>query len=360
MSKKHLFTSMAVLSAAALALTGCATASSGAEGSQTAAPGSSLHIYAWAGEIPDSVVSGFEQQTGIKVTVDNFDSNETMISKLAAGNSGYDVVEPSQYAVELMVQRGLLATIDKSKLHGFDNLQSTFVNPSFDKGNKYSIPWAWGTTGILYNESCTGAPVTSWKDLWNPKYKGKVYMLDNMLSAYIAGLQVEGLPATSTKQSQIERATTALLDQKANLAGYNSDNYADLVGSGDACIAEAYSGTTAAKAVAANPDVHYVMPKEGGTLWTDSFSVVKDTKHEAAAYEWLNYTLQPKVAALLTDDASLASTNEAAKKLVKDQSQVDNPAIYTPASELEKAEFIVDPGDALRYFQAGWTKVRAS
>ncbi|TPW78511.1 PotD/PotF family extracellular solute-binding protein [Schumannella sp. 10F1B-5-1] len=353
--KSKALAAVGVTVAAALALTGCSAAGGSSSGDST-----KLHIYAWSGEIPDSVIKGFEKETGITVTVDNFDSNETMISKLAAGNSGYDIVEPSQYAVPLMVERDLLAKVDKSKLDGFDNLAEKFVDPSFDPDNGYSIPWAWGTTGILYNEACTGAPVTGWKDLWNEKYKGKIYMLDNMLSAYIGGMQVEGLSATSTKKADIEKGTQALLDQKPLLAGYNSDNYADLVATGDACIAEAYSGTSSAKAVAANPDVHYILPEEGGTLWTDSFSIVKGTANESAAYKWLNYTLQPEVAALLTDDASLASTNQAALELVKDQTQVTNPAIYAPADSLDNAEFIVDPGKALAYYQDGWTRVRAS
>lgn len=357
MQKRHL-TAGAVLALSALtALTACSPAGSGAsEGSGSG----TLSIYAWSGEIPDSVVAGFEEETGIAVTVDTFDSNETMISKLAAGNSGYDIVEPSQYAVQLLVDRDLVASIDHSKLEGFDNLAEKFVDPSFDPGNEHSIPWAWGTTGILYNEACTGREITGWSDMWDPAFSGKIYMLDNMLSAYIAGLQVKGLSATTTDETEIEQGTQALLEQKPLLAGYNSQNYADLVGAGDACIAEAYSGTTSAKAVEANPDVRYIIPEEGGTLWTDSFSIVSGTADEDAAYQWLNYTLRPEVAALLTDEASLASTNAAALPLIADQSLVENAAIYAPAEALTNSEFIVDPGAALAFFQDGWTRVRAS
>lgn len=354
MHKRHLAIGAVLTVAALTTLTACSSASS-ADGDAE-----SLSIYAWAGEIPDSVIAGFEEETGISVTVDTFDSNETMISKLAAGNSGYDIVEPSQYAVQLLVERNLIAQIDHDKLEGFDNLAEKFVDPSFDPGNAHSIPWAWGTTGILYNEACTGRPITGWADMWDPAFSGKIYMLDNMLSAYIAGLQVAGLSATTTDEADIEVGTEKLLEQKPLLAGYNSQNYADLVGAGDACIAQAYSGTVAAKAVEANPDVHYILPEEGGTLWTDSFSIVEGTSKLDAAYEWLNYTLRPEVAALLTDDASLASTNEAALELVSDQSLVENPAIYAPADSLVNSEFIVDPGDALAYFQDGWTRLRAS
>lgn len=354
MKKRTLMTCSLAL-AMALGVAGC-----GSNQSPEAGGDQSLNIYAWAGEIPDSVVKDFTAETGIKVTVDTFDSNETMIAKLQAGNSGYDVVEASQYAVGLLADRELVAELDKGRLKGMENLATKFADPSYDPGNRHSIPWAWGTTGILYNEKCTGAPVTGWSDMWNADYKGKVYMLDNMLSAYIAGLQVDGLSATSTSEADIAHATDRLLEQKPLLAGYNSTNYADLVAVGDACIAQAYSGTVAAKAVANSEDVHYILPKEGGTLWTDSFSVVTGSKSEDAAYEWLNFTLQPEIAARLTDEASLATPNQAAQKLVKDQSLVTNPAIYAPEADLDRAEFIVDPGTALSHFQAGWTRVRAS
>ena len=357
MKRRTAFT--AVMAATTMVALSACSSGIGSDGSSDSGD-QTLNIYAWSGEIPDAVIDGFEEETGISVTLDTFDSNETMISKLAAGNSGYDIVEPSQYAVQLMVERDLLAEIDKSRLEGFDNLTEKFVDPSFDPDNTYSIPWAWGTTGILYNEACTGREITGWSDMWDEEFSGKIYMLDNMLSAYIAGLQINGLSATSTDEAEIETATDSLLEQKPLLAGYNSENYADLVGSGDACIAEAYSGTTAALAVESNPDVHYILPEEGGTLWTDSFSIVSDTDSEDAAYQWLNYTLRPEVAALATDEASLASANGAALELISDQSMVDNPAVYAPESALENAEFIVDPGEALSYFQAGWTRVRAS
>lgn len=353
--KRRFILSCSLALVASLGLTGCGSnASAEADGSKT------LNIYAWAGEIPDSIVKDFAAETGIKVTVDTFDSNETMIAKLQAGNSGYDVVEASQYAVGLLADRKLIAEIDQTRVEGLENLADKFADPSYDPGNRHSIPWAWGTTGILYNEKCTNSPVTGWADMWNEAYKGKVYMLDNMLSAYIAGLQIDGLSATSTDEADIAKATDRLLAQKPMLAGYNSTNYADLIAVGDACIAQSYSGTVAAKAVENNEDVHYILPKEGGTLWTDSFSVVTGTKSEDAAYAWLNYTLKPEIAARLTDEASLATPNQAAQKLVKDQSLVSNSAIYAPEEDLEHAEFIVDPGAALSFYQSGWTRVRAS
>ena len=347
---------IAVAAVAALGLTAC---SSGSGGSSSAAS-TQLNIYAWADEIPKSVISAFEKKTGIKVTIDTFDANETMISKLAAGGSGYDIVEPSQYAVQQLVGQELIEKLDHSKITGLDNLGKKFADPSYDKGNEYSVPWIWGTTGLAYNQACTGKAVDSWDALWDPAYKGKIYMLDNMLSAYIPALQYTGLKATTTSEKDIEKGTQALLDQKPLLAGYNSSNYSDLLASGDACVAEAYGGSAIAKVTAANPDVKFVIPKEGGTLWVDGFSIAKDAPHADAAYKWLNFTLQPEIAAMATNDGGSASVNEAAKAHITDKALLENVAVYPTDEQLARAEFIVDPGKALAYFQQGWTKVKAS
>jgi spermidine/putrescine transport system substrate-binding protein len=351
---------MALLAASALALTACSggggadSASSGGEASKE------LNIYAWAGEVPDAVVAAFEKKTGVKVTIDTFDSNETMIAKLAAGGSGYDIIEPSQYAVQLLVGQKLLEKIDYDQVEGMDNLTEKFVNPGYDPDNAYSIPWVWGTTGLLYNQDCTGEEITSWSSMFDEKYKGKVYMLDNMLAAYIVGLQANGLPATSTDEDEIAKATQTLIDQKPMLAGYNSTNYYDLVASGDACIAEAWGGSSVAKVVGENPSVHYILPKEGGTIWTDSFSIAADAPHSDAAYKWLNFTLDPETAALATNEGSMATANAGAAEHITDEALLNNAAIFAPDDMLTNSEFIVDPGEAMTFYQDGWTRVKAS
>jgi spermidine/putrescine transport system substrate-binding protein len=348
---------MALTAASALLLSGCA---GGTASGSKAADSTELNIYAWAGEVPDAVVAAFEKETGIKVTIDTFDSNETMISKLASGGSGYDIVEPSQYAVQLLVGQKLVQKIDYDQIEGMDNLTEKFVNPQYDPDNAYSIPWVWGTTGLLYNEECTGGEITSWSSMFDEKYAGKVYMLDNMLAAYIVGLQVNGLPATSTDKEDIATATQTLIDQKPMLAGYNSTDYYDLVASGDACIAEAWGGSSVAQVVNDNPNVHYILPEEGGTIWTDSFSIANDAPHLDAAYKWLNFTLKPETAAIATNEGSMATANAGAAALITDDALLSNAAIFAPDEMLTKSEFIVDPGEAMTYYQDGWTRVKAS
>ncbi|MER5771910.1 ABC transporter substrate-binding protein [Streptomyces sp. NPDC001985] len=346
---------VSIATVSALLLAGC-----GGSGSDAGSGGGKkLNIYAWAGEIPESVVKKFEAETGIEVTLDTFDSNETMTAKLSSGSAGYDLVEPSQYTVQQLIGQQLIQPLDHSRIKGLENLAEKFRDPSYDKGNKYSVPWIWGTTGFAYNDTCIPS-ATSWKTLFDTEHRGKVYMLDNMLAAYIAGLQVTGARATSTDEGEIEAATKALENQKKILAGYNSTNYPQLLSSGQACAVQAWSGTAMAKVVAANENVHYVIPEEGGSIWTDGLSIPKGAKNTDAAYRFINFTLRPEIAAMATDDGGSASTNAKARAFVKDKKALENPAIYASDEAIENADFLLDPGTAMKHFQRGWTKVKAS
>lgn len=350
--KRFTTTAVALTATAALLLTGCS-------GGGEASDGKTLNLYTWAGEIPDSVVADFQKETGIKVTLDTFDSNETMISKVAAGNSGYDLVMPSQSAVAQMVGQDLIQELDHSKMEGIENISEKFADPAYDPGLKYSMPWIWGTTGILYNRDCTGGDITSWDALWDPKYKGKIYMLDNMIGAYVAALQVQGLSITTTSEADITKATDKLLEQKPLLAGYNTTNYYDLVSAGDACVALAWGSRNTAEAIKANPAVNYIIPQGGGTIWVDGFAMPKDAKNTDAAYKFLSYLLKPEVAAVAANKDMSAVANGAATEFIEPEI-AENPAIFPPQDTLKDAEFILDPTPILKYMQAGWTKVRAS
>lgn len=251
--------------------------------------------------------------------------------------------------------------LDKSRIDGLDNIAEKFADPSYDPGLEYSVPWVWGTTGLMYNSECTsGEEITSWESLFDPKWQGKINMLDNMLAAYIAGLQVNGFDADSTSEQEILKATESLIEQKPLLASYNSTNYGDLVASGDVCISEAWGGTTTAKIVSENEHVHYVIPEEGGSLWVDGISIAKGAPNEDAAYEFINFLLRPEVAAMATNDGGMASANSAAQEFVTDKGLLANAAVYPDDEQIANADFIVDPGEAMRFYQDGWTRVKAS
>jgi spermidine/putrescine transport system substrate-binding protein len=318
----------------------------------------SLNIYAWSGELPQEIVDDFAKETGIDVTMDTFDSNESLIAKLEAGAAGYDIVNPSQYAVQILAKKGLIEELDHGKIPNRGNLSEVFQNISYDPGNKYSVPYVWGTTGLAYNSECVKEPVTSWKALWDEKYAGRIYMLDNMLAAYIAGLQVNGFKANTTNPDEIAKATDSLIEQKKILAGYNSTNFADLLASGEACLVEAWSGTVL-QVTTENPNVHYVLPDEGGTMWVDGYAIAKGAPNVDAAYKFLDYLLRPEVAAKTTELTQTANTVEKSKELLPKE-LAENAAVFPPADKLAKADFILDLGDAMKHYQDGWTKVKAA
>lgn len=315
-----------------------------------------LNIFAWSDEVPAELVEEFEAETGISVTIDTFDSNESLIAKLEAGASGYDVITPSQYAVQILGRRGLLMELDHSRLENFENISDVFNDPVYDPGLQYSIPYFWGTTGLAYNDECVEEEITSWEALWDPQYEGRIYMLDNMLAAYIPALQINGFSANSSDPEEIEIATQTLIDQKPLLAGYNSTNFAELVSSGEACVVEAWSGSIG---VLDNPHVHYVLPDEGGTMWVDSFAVVADAPHVDAAYQWLDFMLQGEVAAKATELSGMATANNAAREFM-DPAIAENEAVYPPDERLANCDFILDVGEAMQYYQDGWTEVKAT
>ena len=317
-----------------------------------------LAVYAWSGELPDAVIKDFEKETGITVRFDTFDSNEAMIAKLSAGNAGYDIVNPSQYAVQILAQKSLIIELDHARIPNLAGLSETFKKLSYDAGNKVSVPYVWGTTGIAYNTDCVTTPVTSWKALWDPAYKGRIYMLDNMLSAYIGGLQVNGFRATSTTPAEIDKATQSLIEQKPLLGGYNSTTFPDLVSSGEACIVEAWSGNVL-QVMKDNPKVKYVLPSEGGTLWVDGYAIAKEAPNPAAAYKFLDYLLRPEVAAKTTILAKVANAVESSKALLPAE-VVQNTAIFPPGESLAKADIILDLGPATKLYQDGWAKVKAA
>ncbi|PZU89930.1 MAG: spermidine/putrecine ABC transporter substrate-binding protein [Shinella sp.] len=317
-----------------------------------------LAIYAWSGELPQEIVDDFAKETGIKVTMDTYDSNETMMAKLSAGASGYDLIEPSQYSVQVLSKQGLLLELDHTKLPNLGNLGEAFKNVSFDPGQKFSVPYIWGTTGFAYNEECVKDAPTSWKALWDPAYEGRIYMLDNMLAAYIAGLQVNGFHAGTTNPEEIEKATQSLIEQKKVLEGYNSSNFGDLVASGEACIVQGWNGSIA-QAITTNPKVRYVIPEEGGSMWIDGFSIPKAAKNADAAYKFMDYIMKPEVAAKAANLSKSATVVDAAKALLP-KDVAENPAIYPPADKLTKVDFILDVGDATKLYQDGWTKVKTA
>jgi spermidine/putrescine transport system substrate-binding protein len=321
----------------------------------TAKPSGELHILTWAPQPPQEIIDAFELETGIHVIKDTFDSNEALLAKLEAGAVGYDIVNPSQYAVTLLINGGFLEPLDKTMIPNYVNIMKAFEGMVYDPGLVYSIPHIWGTTGFVYNDTCVTEPITSWTAMWDEKYAGRIYMLDNMLAAYIAGLQINGYHAGTTNPDEIAVATQSLIEQKALLGGYDSKTYTQLVAAGDACIAQAWSGS-AIKMAYENPHVHYVLPDEGGSMWVDSFAILESAPNKPAAYAFLDYLLRPDVAAKITELLGAPTPNEAAMDLIDPALA----ALFPTGDQLTTTDMIMDVSSAMQYYQDGWTQIKTA
>ena len=226
-----------------------------------------LNIYGWSGEIPESIIKDFETETGVTVTFDTFDSNESMVTKLQSGATGYDLVNPSQYAVQQLAGLKLIQELDHSMLPSLGNVPESFQQAEYDPGNRWSVPVMWGTTAMAYNTKYINDDLDSWAALTDPKYKGKIMMLDNMLAAYIPALQANGYDAGSTVKAEVDVATQWLMDQKPLLQGYNATNNAQLLAQGQVWVELAWNSQIVAAHEGQSGD--QVRPAEGRLLLLD-------------------------------------------------------------------------------------------
>jgi spermidine/putrescine-binding protein len=320
-----------------------------------------LHLFIWANYIDPEVYRLFEREFGVKVIEENFDSNETLRSKLQAGVSGYDIIVPSDYTVEILIRQGLLAKLDLSKIPNAQNISPRFRNLYYDPQNRYSIPYLWGTTGIGYNAQKIETAPTSWADLFEPsrleRYKNRVSMLDDPREAIGAALKYLGYSVNSTDPHALAAAKTVLLAQKPYLARYDSETYDDFLLTGDLVIAHGWSGEFA-KARLENPDLHYIIPSEGGVIWADNLAIPKNSTRVELAHKFIDFLLRPQINARIVNFLRYPSTNEAAQRYILPEIAND-PAIYPPEDVLEKLEWIKDIGDALALYEALWDEIKS-
>ena len=319
-----------------------------------------LNVYIWSEYLPQSVVDDFTAKTGIKVNVSLFSRNEELLAKLQSGVTNYDVVVPSDYMVQRLIRQKLVQPLDRSKLKGLENLDPHFVNQSFDPGNQYSLPYFWGTTGIAYNKKQVREPVESWGILFDAKYERKVLMLDDPRECFAAALRAVGKDANATDPASLEQAAAKLKEQKSRnlVQAYDSDAFHEKLAAKDVLIAQGYGGQFA-KVIRDKPDeLAYVIPKEGGTRWTDNLCVPATARRTDSIYAFLNYVLQPEVAAKIANEVSYATPNAAARKFV-DKRLLDDPAVYPPDEVLKRCHFMQDLGDAAKVVDRHFAEVKA-
>ena len=282
-----------------------------------------FNMFTWSEYVPDEIVKCFEEVYGIKVNHDTFSSQGELLAKLTRGASGYDIVQPSDDMVQLMVEQGLFAELDHSQLSVMDNFNPAFLNPAFDPQNKYSLPYQGGSTGITYNSETVKTPPASYADLWRPEYANRMIMVDDSRTMITLTMLALGYDANSTDPAQLKEAKAKLRELTANVRIFDSDSPKTALISGDAELGVIWS-TEAFTASAENPAFKYVYPGEGVIVWQDNFAIMQDAPHVDAAYAWLNYLFQPDVFWMVMRDHSGANPDAAAVEYAK----VHQPAVY--------------------------------
>lgn len=344
---------LAPLLAATLALGACGPA--GQAAGTTAAK--EVNVYIWTNYLPREVIDGFTQKTGIALHVDTYDSNETVLAKLQSGVTDYDVVVPSDYMVKVLVPQGLLRPLDRARLPHFANLDPRLLDQKYDPGNRHTVPYLWGTTGIGYDRKKLGA-IDSWRALFDPRHAGRILMLDDPREALGAALKLLGHSLNERDPAVLRQAAAMLKEQKRLVRTYNSSDFANLLAAGDVDLAQGWNGELAA-AVAGAPDrLAYVVPKEGGTLWVDNLAIPKGASHLDAAYAFLDYVMEAEPAARIVNGVHYAGANRAALPLI-DAKIRNNPSIYPPQEILDRCELIEDLGPTTRLIDQLWTEIKA-
>jgi spermidine/putrescine transport system substrate-binding protein len=319
-----------------------------------------LNLYNWSEYMPQTVLDQFTEETGIKVVYTTYDSNEAMYArlKLLDESSQYDLAVPSTYYVNKMRNEGLLAPIDRSKLSGFDNIDSTLVNLDIDPGNQYSVPYLWGTTGIAVNgDAIDPATVTSWADLWKPEYQGRIMMMNDVREVFHVGLRVLGYSANSTNPEEIEAAYNKLAELMPGVRTFNSDAPRMPYLEGETDIGMIWNGE-AVMGAEDLPALTYIYPQEGAIVWFDSFVIPKNAKNVEAAHKFIDFMLRPEIAAEISTDIGYATPNLPARELLDEEVKADR-AVYPTAEDMVNAEVQEDVGEALLVYEKFWEMLKA-
>ncbi|KPV49695.1 ABC transporter substrate-binding protein, partial [Kouleothrix aurantiaca] len=327
-----------------------------------------LHIYNWADYLDPTVLEDFEKEYGVKVTMEVYDNNEDMIAKIRPGNSGYDVVFPSDYAVEIMARDKLIAPLDKALLPNIANNRPSNMDLYYDKGNMYSVPYNYGTTGLAYDKSKFSTPIDSWAAVFDQAQleanKGYISMLDDEREVPGAALHFLGKSMNDTDAADLKQAEDLLKTQKEYISGYDSSNVSRRLASGEIVAGQIYNNNALQARTgiegdySGNDNIVFVIPKEGGTVWQDNVCIVADSPNVYTAHVFLNYLMKPEVAAKNTAFNLGVTPNAAAEKLLDPKIQELYKEGFAPDdATLKRLEWIVR-NDKTVAFTDLWTAVK--
>jgi spermidine/putrescine-binding protein len=315
--------------------------------------GTELNIYNWSDYIAEDTVALFEKETGIKVRYDTYESNEEMMAKLQVGAGGYDMVVPTGYIVTVLGAQGLLAPLKKKYLTNWGNVAPLFLDPAFDPGNEYAVPWQWGTTGIAYRSDKVNPPPDSWGIFLDPKWRRRMTQMDDVRDVIGSWLRYRGHSLNATDPALLDAAKADAIASKALLKAYLSAPVKGQLVAGDVLVAQLWNGDTAQAAVE-EPSIKYVVPKEGGSIWTDSLVIPKTAPNKRAAHEFMNFILRPDIAAGISNFTGYGTPNAAA------MDKLESPVPYPDEEERKRLEYQKDLGAATDAWDQLWTEIKSA
>jgi spermidine/putrescine transport system substrate-binding protein len=325
---------------------------------------SELLLYTWVEYIDPEIKDQFEAECGVTVTETNYDSNETLLATLQAGGTGYDVIVPSDYMVQIMIAEGMLEPLDFSVITNIQHMDSQNVNQYFDPEQQYTVPYFWGTSGFAVDTNVIAEPQDSWSMVFEPSDEvcGMISMLDDERETIGAALMYLGYSINDTDPAHLEEAKQLLIEQSSCVKAYDSQTNDDLIISGETLISHIWTGDAI---LAGDPEfggregIVYVIPQEGCTIWQDNLAVPVGAPNAYTAMVFLNYLSDPEIAARNAEFVGYGTPNESAKEFI-DPDILADEGIYPPAEVAESLQWIEDVGDALELYDRTWTEFKAA
>ena len=321
-----------------------------------------LVVYNWGEYIDPEVLTMFEEETGIDIVYEEFETNEILYPKISSGAIAYDVICPSDYMIQRMIENDLLFEINFDNIPNLKNIGKQYLEQSrqFDPENKYSVPYCWGTVGILYNKMMVDEPVDSWSILWDPKYKDNILMQDSVRDAFGVTLKYLGYSLNSIDLDELTEAKNLLIEQKPLVQAYVIDQVRDKMIGNEAALGVIYSGE-AIYTQKENPNLEYVIPKEGSNIWIDSWVIPKNAEHKENAEKFINFLCRPDIALMNFEYITYSTPNEAARELIEDESIRNSEIAFPDLSKYDNLETFQYLGtEADQVYCDLWNKVKSS
>ncbi|MDD3396277.1 MAG: spermidine/putrescine ABC transporter substrate-binding protein [Acidaminococcaceae bacterium] len=350
--KKIVSLALSLLLGSTLLLAGCGGSSGGKANTQP----QTLNLFSWADNFDPEVLAEFEKKYNCKINYDVFANNEELLAKIQAGGARYDIIQPSDYMVGTMIKLDLLEKLNKKNIPNLTNLNTSLQAPAYDPTGDYSSIYTWGVTGIAYNKKYVKVAPTSWEDLWNEEYKGRVILLNDNREIIGMALKKDGFSNNATDPRQLAKAVDDLKELAPLVMAYDTDTIKQKFIAEEAWIGTMWSGD-ASFAYKDNKNIGFVVPKEGTTIWADTFAIPRGTKNKELAEKFINFMYEPKVSAKNYEYIGYNDPNEKAKQYHSEAFNND-PMLKIGAAHIDKGEWLIDIGEAITAYDKAWTELK--